>query len=98
MIARALLISLTLATPTCASVPLQPPAQYDHAYPGQVFMMRLPKADIRAECGSTRKEPVRGCAQVVRGVCVIKIAMKAKISNRAMLVRHEIAHCNGWRH
>ena len=92
MIAAALLASLL------STVPLQPPPEYDHAYVGTVFIMRLPKADIGAECGADRKEPVRGCAQVVRGVCVIKIAMKAKISNRAMLVRHEIAHCNGWRH
>lgn len=88
--------ALCLGTSATGST-LEPPARFDHPYDGPVELQYLPKADIRRECGQDKF--TSGCAWVEGGTCHVLIALytpKVSVARRPVLVRHEIAHCNGW--
>jgi hypothetical protein len=46
---------------------LEPPAQYDHPYPGQVVEQRLSRLQIIVTCHG----PAESCSWVDKGVCYI---------------------------
>ncbi len=75
---------------------LEPPAQYDHPYAGQVVERVMPVADARPFCISMGADP-RGvaCSWQMNGTCYIILPNdeQAPVSTYR---RHEIAHCNGW--
>ena len=81
---------------------LRPPSAYDREYVGVMNVQRLPKASVDRECeallGGEFAGPVYGCAVAVDGVCHMILATYAKVKDKQMLYRHELAHCNGWTH
>lgn len=78
-----------------------PPAVYDHAPTVAIIEWRMTAGQIAVMC---RGEDVAACAYVdfAPGVCVINLPIVGPggVSPRtyAILRRHEISHCNGWRH
>jgi hypothetical protein len=48
---------------------LEPPAQYDHPYPGQVVEQRLSRLQIIVTCHG----PAESCSWVDKGVCYIAL-------------------------
>jgi hypothetical protein len=72
---------------------LEPPAQYDHPYHGQVIEQRLSLSQIIQLCHG----PAGSCAWVNKGVCHIALPADEKDGRLLALTRrHEIGHCNGW--
>ena len=80
--------------------PLEPPARYDHPYDGPVEIRKIDRANVWKECsrnGAVKmRRDVAGCARVEDGVCIIHLAMKTRRAPLDAILRHEIAHCNGW--
>jgi hypothetical protein len=82
-------------------IPL-PPAQFDHPYTGKLTILKPDDyALIRVVC-SDAADPI-ACAfrtyDTTTGetlACVIMLGPAAQNDERAL--RHEIGHCNGWRH
>lgn len=73
-----------------------PPPQFDHPFQGRLEIHAHYGGELTAWNGPCF--PFLGayaCAKVVDGVCTIW-AVKNKLDAR--LLRHEIGHCNGWRH
>jgi hypothetical protein len=72
---------------------LEPPAQYDHPYPGQIVEQRLSRLQIIATC----RGPAERCSWVSKGVCHIALPQDEKDTRLIAYIRqHEIGHCNGW--
>jgi len=72
---------------------VEPPAQYDHPYPGQVVEQRLSTLQIMLTCHG----PAESCAWVSNGVCHIALPRdEADVRMIALIRQHEIGHCNGW--
>jgi hypothetical protein len=79
-----------------------PPPQYDHAYPGPVYLVwDYPyKYDGDHFWGYTEVPRFK------RGACLIHLSpIGSVVENQVMteeslrrLIRHETGHCNGWRH
>jgi hypothetical protein len=66
---------------------IEPPAQYDHPYPGQVVAQRLSLLQIIQLCHG----PASSCAWVSKGVCYIALPQNEKDSRLIALMRqHEI--------
>jgi hypothetical protein len=51
---------------------------------------------VRAICGGPKRTV--GCARRSHGVCRIYIAFNTRSASADAVRRHELAHCNGWRH
>ena len=72
---------------------LEPPAQYDHPYPGQVVEQRLSRLQIISTCHG----PAESCSWVDKGVCYIALPQGEEDTRLIAYIRqHEIGHCNGW--
>jgi hypothetical protein len=72
---------------------LEPPAQYDHPYPGQVVEQRLSRLQIIVTCHG----PAESCSWLDRGVCHIVLPQEEKDTRLIAYIReHEMGHCNGW--
>jgi len=72
---------------------LEPPAQYDHPFHGQVIEQRLSQLEILFLCHG----PTVACSWVSKGVCHVVIANSEQDDRAIALMRqHEIGHCNGW--
>ena len=74
---------------------LLPPPQYDHPFDGELIIVTAPDlATLRMAC----RWDVRGCAQLYGRSCTV--IMPPEIwgdrQDREAVLRHEIAHCNGW--
>ncbi len=95
----ALLLSTITAT---AGTPLVPPKKYDHPYYGLVTIFKFDKDNISKECSAVYNKPVRrdaaGCQFFDDKGCDIYLALKTKRAQVHEVLRHEIAHCNGWKH
>ncbi len=77
---------------------LEPPAIYDHPYPGPLteWVMPAPKVDAlcRSAGGRVHGSQYQGCQFKLGDHCFIVVADHAAEPIR----RHETAHCNGWTH
>jgi hypothetical protein len=85
-----------------------PPAEFDTPYTGELTILRMAtEQDIRDACPDTDWEKSfqgrsTACTRVAspRKQCWILIAsdqaLKARHQNYAAVLRHELAHCNGW--
>ena len=97
---RATIIAALLAGPALAGVPLEPPARFDHPYAGDVDLRQISRANVWKECsrnGAVKmRRDVAGCSRVEAGACIIHLAMKTRRAPLQEILRHEIAHCNGW--
>lgn len=72
---------------------LEPPAQYDHPYQGQVIEQRLSFLQILQLCHG----PATSCAWVSKGACYLALPQDEHDSRLIALIRqHEVGHCNGW--
>lgn len=102
MILRYLVALVLLANVAGAeSRPTQPPpARFDHPFNGVTDIRQINAKTVHKQCGKLLglniRGVVRGCANVVAGVCVIYIAKKSDALDFDLLIRHERAHCNGW--
>ncbi|CAN5171697.1 hypothetical protein BH10PSE9_BH10PSE9_11410 [soil metagenome] len=86
---------------------LPPPAKFDHEPTPPPIIQYVDKADADAECrfGNVAKLPYKilACSGIGKkgsgyeGRCLIIVSTRAPVSAAAQL-RHEKAHCNGWRH
>ena len=72
---------------------LEPPAQYDHPYPGQVVEQRLSRLQIIVTCHG----PAESCSWLDNGVCHIVLPQEENDTRLIAYIReHEMGHCNGW--
>jgi hypothetical protein len=72
---------------------LEPPAQYDHPYPGQVVEQRLSRLQIIVTCHG----PAESCSWLDKGVCHIVLPQEETDTRLIAYIReHEMGHCNGW--
>lgn len=89
-----------------AGLRLVPPEEYDHPYSGlgELRIMEVESQDeVRRLCPWTvfPKAGAYGCTSVIPGLgCRVVLAPEADMKRvgvwRALILRHEIAHCNGW--
>ena len=103
---------LTLALVIAAAVPaaadpvplrLNPPKQYDRPYTGVLVVLRADSQQrVRELCPGTVFGWIGAlaCADVFGGWCRVVLAQDEVITKAGfppeILLRHEIAHCNGW--
>ncbi|NJM83747.1 MAG: hypothetical protein HC844_15960 [Tabrizicola sp.] len=89
-----------VSSASSAGTPLVPPSRFDHPYPGPMVIYQIDRANAWHECsGGGRFEArrdVAGCGVVHEGTCMIWVALKTKRAGVADILRHEVAHCNGW--
>jgi hypothetical protein len=104
-IATTLFALMLLATPAAAAPRerLVPPPEFDHPYKGDLTIVdALDQKQVRAKCPSAKFTlgVALGCAHRGATYCWIylapKVDMKAAGFPRDLILRHEIAHCNGW--
>ncbi len=75
---------------------LEPPAQYNHPYNGQVVEQVMPVAEVRTFCMSRGADALGvACSWQSDNTCYIVLPNDEK-APVATYRRHEIAHCNGW--
>jgi hypothetical protein len=75
---------------------LEPPAQYNHPYNGQVVERAVPVAEVRTLCISMGADLLGvACSWQSNGTCYI-VVPNDEYAPVATFRRHEIAHCNGW--
>jgi hypothetical protein len=75
-----------------------PPPQYDHPYlGGKVLIHRLSDWQARRRCEMVGLGPVDGCAYIHGGRdCHVVVSTARPAQVQSTVVRHEVAHCNGW--
>src|SRR5271156_5648127 len=76
---------------------LEPPARYNHAYPGPVIERVLPLAEARAACARMGVH-ADACSWLTKGRCFLVIPRGGPVKDLGAYIRHERAHCNGWDH
>jgi hypothetical protein len=75
---------------------LEPPAQYNHPYNGQVIERVMPVAEVRTLCMSMGADVLGvACSWQSDNTCYIVLPNDEQ-APVATYRRHEIAHCNGW--
>lgn len=83
-----------------------PPARFDHPYPGKLVETYLPQPQVFSECQKVFKTynikadgfTGRGCAAIIApNVCkIIIVDQPYRGSTPEAIRRHEIGHCNDW--
>lgn len=76
-----------------------PPAEFDHPYDGQLEIVYADPTEVSALCNHGTL--VKSCARSGEGRCKIIFPKDVGTYPKRtleLLMRHEIAHCNGWRH
>lgn len=81
--------------------PFLPPVAFDFPYPGRLTVTRVGPEEMRLVCPLPKSgQTTVGCAHVGRGRCEIIAlddqTLKALGWNYDILLRHELARCNGW--
>jgi hypothetical protein len=79
-----------------SEIPLHPPAQFAHPYPGPVEIHRIDAANVYSICRGHRT--VAGCQWFAGDLCVIIVATRSRRASAEDILAHENGHCNGWRH
>ena len=71
-----------------------PPARYDHRYTGLLDVYHVKQSEVAKRC----KINVFSCAVRTEGFPSCKIYLSTRIRKHSLkaIMRHEIAHCNGW--
>jgi hypothetical protein len=78
------------------------PPEYDHQYDGELVIVDANQQLVRDKCPNAKYTlgVALGCAHRGATYCWIylapKVDMKAAGFPRDLILRHEIAHCNGW--
>jgi hypothetical protein len=85
-----------------AERPLVPPAKYDFPYPGPVEIYQVDRENVWHECSEGGRfkfdRDVAGCQWFRGKTCIIIAAMHSPRAGYKAILRHEMAHCNGWKH
>jgi hypothetical protein len=88
------------ATSSAAGTPLDPPAEYNHPYTGELTVHLIDRANVWRECSENGRHKVRrdaaGCAELDGDTCTVYLAKRTRRAPLDAILRHEIAHCNGW--
>ena len=73
---------------------LEPPAQYVHPYQYELIIHEASNEFIKGYCGDS----AFACATPAGKVCFVVMPKKNTVEPwfYNLLMRHEIAHCNGW--
>lgn len=84
------------------------PVEYDHPYYGELSVLRFPPSEVHFHCGGKPEDfntfgrgRVIACAFFMSKTrCHVNLPVDGVYTEREMryIERHEIAHCNGWRH
>jgi hypothetical protein len=112
IIALALLTSTAAAARDERAAMTPPPPQYDVPYTGDLQVYVVPLNEMEFECSSASIEGLKkayvppgkrllGCAKPSRDRCSIFLPKLDKGISQATQDkgrRHELGHCNGWRH
>jgi hypothetical protein len=85
---------------------LMPPPEFEHPPEVRVIVRHLPAAHIDRVCrlypelAGNHDGEFGACANPGKDVCTITLRYPGSVSPEryAALARHELAHCNGWRH
>jgi hypothetical protein len=85
---------------------LMPPPQFERPPEVRVIIRHLPAAHIDRVCrlypelANNHSGEFGACANPGASVCTITLPYPGTVSPEryAALARHELAHCNGWRH
>ncbi len=103
MMVRMLAVVLAGSVPLAAMAgpsPLSAPERFDRPYDGAVIVMTVDRSNVWAECSDDGRHKVRkdaaGCAWVEDETCFVYLAGKTRRAPLDDILRHEIAHCNGW--
>jgi hypothetical protein len=102
----ALCSAITLVAITCPALAqnpdrVAPPAEFDRPFEGRLIKLRLDTvAEVRTACRTPLAMGL-GCAPYIHpSLCVVVLAsdevIKAAGYSTEIVLRHEIAHCNGW--
>lgn len=80
-----------------------PPEQFDHSYEGPVIEQLMPAQDITGYCRvNTAQACVFGLPNFPGDKCFVYLPWigRGGVAKRTqdLLRRHEVGHCNGWRH
>ena len=80
--------------------PTMPPARYDRPFRGHILVQDLPGHEANTICQAhktSRSGSVAGCSFLGgKGTVCHVIINRHALYDRAALIRHEVAHCNGW--
>src|SRR5262245_9168737 len=105
MLKYTIALASTVIVTAAAQAQVLPPPEYDHPYRGNLTIQRVAtQYDLYRQCpNAARVTPnMIGCAKPNGDRCHIILVpdsvIKAARSTRARILRHEIGHCNGWRH
>jgi hypothetical protein len=85
---------------------LMPPPKFEGPSEVQVIVRHLPAAHIDRACrlypelAEYQGGEYGACANPGENVCTITLPLPGTVSPErySALARHELAHCNGWRH
>ena len=80
------------------AIPLLPPAEFNHPYPGPYEVYFVDRSNVWAECGRQHHRTVAGCQWFDGPKCIVVVALRSPRAKPEDIVLHERAHCNGWRH
>jgi hypothetical protein len=101
----AALLLATGAVPTQAPEKLlefAPPPEFDHPYTGKLTVYRVDQTAIEQFCQGNSGNIVLGCAQPEANSCKVWIVNSDVLAqygrNFEGVLRHEVAHCNNWKH
>jgi hypothetical protein len=82
---------------------IMPPREFDHEYPGAIFINRANDLEIKERCKISGSKVA--CTYMPRAIgdnCFMWIVYDDILNYQRMsydmAFRHERAHCNGWRH
>jgi len=79
---------------------IMPPPEFDYEYSGHMTITRGDEASIRTECWG--KSGIACAIRVSAETCFVWITDDDVLERRRlsydMVLRHERAHCNGWKH
>lgn len=86
---------------TVPSWPTIPPEQYDHFFYGELTITIVASIDeLLIQCAPTAVRRTLGCSLLRQGKCRIVLLddklIRAANWNTGLILRHEMAHCNGW--
>jgi hypothetical protein len=83
-----------------------PPKEFDHHYDGELNLTYLSEKEIQVKCWPARRTSTMliACtrAYTIPKRCEVWMMAKDDLDrlgwNHEIIMRHELAHCNGWKH
>jgi hypothetical protein len=99
-------VLLLISTATQAfgqAIDILPPPKFDKPFRGKLEIDRVQtEDDVRGKCMVYFPRILLGCAEREGNTCYIVLASDELLHSYGLdpkiAMRHEIGHCNGWRH